>query len=317
MVAVGRYDETQFVRNFPANPDAQESMYFRFANFPTLGGLFAITPETVVFSVPLAQNNDASQVRVSRGSRGLVNNIFYWFMVYDADRNGRVGAVVNFGIDTQRSTEPTLPWGAPLMLIERISTVLHIDEFGDEEIRTIVHGLSRGEMVNLLIVEDNVDRIIHPNAPDLVLEHTDDLNSTQFRQLMPGSVIQYRLDADDELVNFRVLYRPEEAAPDPILPFGGGDGPTRDLERIIGTVEAIDNDIIMITTDGGQGTTRTTLRIFGLPNNLSVYYFNSRTNSVEVRHVSDLVGGYGTGTGTAVMVRVNQDALMNVIILAD
>ena len=296
------YDKEVFSKDNPA-----ASMYFKNTAIPSFGGLY-LAPEGVpVFNIP--EEKEEEEYYMVTGTSVFTPDVFYNVELYDSDEKRQVKAVVNRGVDLNSSSEATLPWNSPALVVQKTSTIYH-EERGALD---VVTGYQNGELVTIIPANTNNTR--YPELGDVVMEEPDKKNSTLFSDLKVGDVIQYKLDVKGEVDAFRVLYR---VGDDLGIRIWNGANYAVNLLTAVSMASYADEDTLCITIDDNMQNTPVSNRVFALTDAVNVYEFDKRKKQVRTDRIESIVSMDSTFSGAdKIFIRAYRDTVTDIVILRE
>ena len=310
--ANGRYDEEAFTLDESNNVQkgaAYKDLYYRSGTPGRINSLFAVPEGCVVFSIPEADEDtntiDEKEIRVSHDMSTFTNDFYYVFEIYDLDKNMRAGAIVSYGLDKEKSKEGALSMDTPIFLLDYIAE--SVNEEGDKVY--IAAGLRDNKETTVVINEELIYRVYGETA----LEGNYAVNA--FKRLPRGSILQYKTNFDGEMNEARLLYD-ASTPPETTLWDSSQDVRTAELQARTYMVDALDDNIMVLSTVNGSGSASTsTMRTMTISKEQTVYVFDQYKDEVRLGTVGDIIPGYGTSNGSLVMVRFFKDNLREVVVL--
>lgn len=254
-----------------------------------LGMEYALTDNTIVFYVPESETDPLKYKTTDRSL--LSNNRQYDVDIYDATQTRKANVVV---YKADRSADERLAYTDTPTMISQIVTTLDEDGLPC----TMVCGMREGKEIEVLLAESN-----SPLLDGDLLENPEDITSKRFSQLKSGDVIQYKVDVEGKLDEFRVLYQYGDGFFDKLW------DTKQELYTIYGEVAEMDDEVVIVSKNRGE-----TFRVFGL-DNLQVYRFDSRRQSVEVADSHELVPFSVSLDCSRVFVRVKNGIASDIFII--
>ncbi|MEG1879963.1 MAG: S-layer homology domain-containing protein, partial [Oscillospiraceae bacterium] len=179
-----------------------EKWFFRRDTPNRINGLYAVSNDAVIFSVPQADPTtnmiDKEKIRVGKNMDTFTNNVYYRFNIYDMDKNMAAHAVVSYGLDSRYSKDGALSFNTEICVVDEIVNTL--SENGEEMYK--IYGLMSGEKVEEVIAKSVSCR----NSKGSEYAEGDPRAMEAITNLKRGSIIQYKVNFDGELSEFRILY---------------------------------------------------------------------------------------------------------------
>lgn len=291
------YDLNNFSKD---NNSADGSMYYKNTAISGFNGQYLIGDDTVIFTIPV-DASDYDNYRVATKDY-FVNDLFYNVDIYDTDRAMVAGVIISKGIDEQMSTEQSLSWNEPILLIDEVTEKVN----DDDEIVSLIRGLKNGETVEITVAEENTDGL------PVLSDQVGNWQKVDPMTLEQGSIIQYKTNIDGEMDQFRILNMPD--ADMRITNLDANSANKIECQTILGIADVCRDGILKITLNEGAIYNTATGKVFAT-GNANIYRYDSRAETIEKAYIEDILSIEASGdSASKIFVRANKETVGDIVI---